>query len=115
MNDKVEKIERMPFSINAGIEILANLRNGLDMPLMTPEYQVLSYAISLFRSVKFTKPIPSEKRREKVDELICEIIHNLEGMYRIKLMDKNLLDHIRRTTDQLLALFAKPALLSNER
>ena len=43
--DEQPQEKRIPHSINESVDLLKELRAGLDMPLLTPEYQVLTYLI----------------------------------------------------------------------
>jgi len=50
MTEQTDKtVGRLPFSANEAIYLIEGLRNGLNMPFMTLEYQVLTYAISLIK------------------------------------------------------------------
>ena len=55
--DKREAVGRLPFSMREGIELLEGVRSRLDMPLMTPEYQALTYAINLFKHTTTNKGV----------------------------------------------------------
>lgn len=46
----VDRKMATPFSINENISLLEKVREGLDMPIMTPEYQVLSYLINVIKA-----------------------------------------------------------------
>ncbi len=50
MIDKREELGRLPFSTSEAIHLIEGLRNGLVMPFMNPEYQVLTYAIKLLKA-----------------------------------------------------------------
>ena len=53
--EKSHRIAKFPFSTNEAIYLLKGLRAGLDMPLMTPEYQALTALIDMIDegAVKF--------------------------------------------------------------
>ena len=55
MDKKAQIVHRLPYSINETVDLLKGIRAGLDMPLMTPEYQVLTYFIEMMEKTKLIR------------------------------------------------------------
>ncbi len=53
---------KTPYSFNENIHLLENIRAWLDMPTMTPEYQVLNAVIELLKAT--TKPKDGKVQEE---------------------------------------------------
>ncbi len=103
MNEKIEQTDnvmgRLPFSAAEAIYLIEGLRNGLDISLMTPEYQVLIHVISLLKmearllySGKMGKEqTDNEKLREALAKILCR---KVSFMYQGVLIKEYLPDNL---------------------